>query len=61
LAVMKINLYKGESVRHVARAEWGLGKIVAVDRCGTIRVVFEGNREVSIAKGAHYLRKVILK
>jgi hypothetical protein len=59
MKVMKTNLYKGESVRHKARAEWGLGKIIAVDTCGTIRVLFEGNRELSIAKGSKYLEKVL--
>ena len=48
----------GESVRHKKRAEWGVGKIIAVDKCGTIRIVFSGEKEVSIAKGANYLTKV---
>ena len=48
-------LSKGESVRHNKRAEWGIGIIKEVDTCGTIRVLFEGYREVSIAKGAKYL------
>jgi hypothetical protein len=55
---MKAYLCKGENVKHKARAEWGIGKIVAVDRCGTIRVIFEGNRTLSIAKGANFLTKV---
>lgn len=55
---MKINLYEGENVRHKARAEWGIGKIIDVDSCGTIKVVFEGNKEVSIAQGAKFLVKV---
>jgi hypothetical protein len=50
--------YTGESVRHKKRAEWGIGIIIAVDRCGTIRVVFNGKKDVSIAKGANYLIKV---
>jgi hypothetical protein len=59
MKVTKINLYKNERVRHKARAEWGIGKIIAVDTCGTIRVMFEGNKELSIAKGSKYLEKVI--
>ncbi len=51
-------LYEGENVRHNKRSEWGVGKIVAVDKCGTIRVIFDGNKEVSIAKGSKYLTKV---
>ena len=49
---------EGENVRHNKKAEWGIGKIIAVDRCGTIRVVFEGTKDVSIAKGSNYLIKV---
>ena len=49
---------EGENVRHNKKAEWGIGKIIAVDRCGTIRVVFEGTKDVSIAKGSNYLVKV---
>jgi hypothetical protein len=51
-------LCEGENVRHKKKAEWGIGKIIAVDRCGTIRVVFEGTKDVSIAKGTNYLIKV---
>lgn len=51
-------LLKGEKVRHNNKAKWGVGKIVSVDRCGTIRVVFEGHKEVSIAKGLKYLTRV---
>ncbi len=50
-------LLKGEKVRHNKRASWGIGKIVSVDRCGTIQVIFEGDRTVSIAKGAKFLVK----
>jgi hypothetical protein len=51
-------LSEGENVRHNKKAEWGIGKIITVDRCGTIKVIFEGKREVSIAKGLKYLTKV---
>ena len=51
-------LCKGETVRHNKKSEWGIGKIVEVNRCGTIRVIFEGTKELSIAKGAKYLIKV---
>ena len=51
-------LYEGENVRHKKKAEWGIGKIITVDRCGTIRVIFEGTKDVSIAKGTNYLIKV---
>ena len=51
-------LTKGEKVRHNKKADWGIGKIVSVDRCGTIQVIFEGNKKVSIAKGAKFLVKV---
>jgi hypothetical protein len=51
-------LCEGESVRHNKKAEWGIGKIITVDRCGTIRVLFEGSKDVSIAKGSKYLFKV---
>lgn len=55
---MTAMLCKGENVRHNKKAEWGIGKIIAVDSCGTIKVVFEGTKEVSIAKGAKFLIKV---
>ncbi len=55
---MKVNLYEGETVRHKAKAEWGLGKIIDVDSCGTIKVIFEGIKEVSIAQGSKFLIKV---
>jgi transcription elongation factor GreA-like protein len=51
-------LQKGENVRHNKKAEWGVGKIISVDRCGTIQVVFEGKKRVSIAKGAKFLVKL---
>ena len=51
-------LSAGENVRHNKKADWGIGKIVKVERGGTIRVVFEGNKKVSIAKGSKYLSKI---
>lgn len=51
-------LHTGESVRHRARAEWGIGKVTSVNSCGTIGVVFEGNRILTIAKGSNFLVKV---
>lgn len=48
---------KGENVVHNKKAEWGIGKITAVDKSGTITVKFEGRTEVSIAKGAKFLKK----
>ncbi|MBU1565452.1 MAG: DUF3553 domain-containing protein [Proteobacteria bacterium] len=50
-------LHKGENVRHNKKAEWGVGEIISVHSCGTIRVVFEGNMDVSIAKGSNFLTK----
>jgi hypothetical protein len=38
---MIVNLYEGQNVRHKARAEWGIGKILEVDTCGTIKVLFK--------------------
>ena len=55
---MKLNLYEGENVRHKAKAEWGIGKIMEVNSCVTIKVIFEGNKEVSIAQGSKFLIKV---
>jgi hypothetical protein len=52
---MVVNLYEGQNVRHKARAEWGIGKILEVDTCGTIRVLFKETMQVSIAKGANFL------
>lgn len=54
-------LHTGENVRHRARPQWGVGKIVAINSCGTIRVVFEGNKNLSIAKGINFLIKVDLQ
>ena len=54
---MAVNLYEGENVRHKARAEWGIGKILKVDTCGTIKVLFKETMQVSIAKGANHLIK----
>ena len=55
-AIMEI-FSKGENVRHNKKVEWGVGKITAVDKCGTIRVKFEA-KEVSIAKGSKFLVRV---
>ncbi len=55
---MRNNLYVGENVRHRVRAKWGIGIITSINRCGTVRVVFEGNKTLSIAKGINYLIKV---
>jgi hypothetical protein len=55
---MKLNLYEGENVRHKAKAEWGIGRIIEVNSCGTIKVIFEGIKEVSIAQGSKFLVKV---
>jgi hypothetical protein len=51
-------LRAGEKVRHNKKADWGIGKIVTVERGGAIRVIFEGNKKVSIAKGSKYLTRV---
>lgn len=59
MRVMRTSLRKGESVRHKTRAEWGVGKIISVDKGGTIKVIFEGNKELWIAQGAKYLEKVM--
>jgi hypothetical protein len=56
--IMTEILSAGENVRHNKKADWGIGKIVKVEKGGTIRVVFEGNRKVSIAKGSKYLSKI---
>lgn len=55
---MKLGLQTGENVRHRARPEWGIGEITAVNTSGTIRVNFDGQSTLSIAKGAKYLVKV---
>jgi hypothetical protein len=52
---MRVNLYEGQDVRHKARSEWGIGKILEVDTCGTIKVLFKETMQVSIAKGANHL------
>lgn len=52
---MSVNLYEGQNVRHKARAEWGIGKILEVDTCGTIKVLFKQTMQVSIAKGVKHL------
>ena len=54
---MVVNLYEGQNVRHKARAEWGVGKILEVNTCGTIKVLFKETMQVSIAKGANHLIK----
>lgn len=51
-------LCKGDSIRHKKRAEWGIEKIISVDKCGTVSVVFKGKKEMFIAKGSNYLIKV---
>lgn len=51
-------LRAGEKVRHNKKAEWGIGRIITIEKGGAIRVVFEGNRKLSIAKGAKYLTKI---
>lgn len=52
------SLYEGQNVRHKARAEWGVGKILEINTCGTIRVLFKETMQVSIAKGANFLVRV---
>ncbi len=54
---MVSTLYEGQNVRHKARAEWGIGKILEIDTCGTIKVLFKDYMQVSIAKGANHLIK----
>ena len=51
-------LSTGQNVRHNNKADWGIGKIVKIEKGGTIRVVFEGDMKVSIAKGSKYLSKI---
>jgi len=51
-------LSAGQNVRHNKKADWGIGKIVKVEKGGTVRVIFEGNMNVSIARGAKYLTKI---
>lgn len=55
---MSVILHVGENVRHNKKANWGIGKVITVESCGTVRVIFEGNKNVSIAKAAKYLTKV---
>lgn len=50
-------LREGENVRHKTKADWGVGKIISIEKGGTIRVVFEGNNNVSIAQGSKFLTK----
>ncbi len=57
MVATKKNFYQGENVRHKAKADWGIGKIVLVETCGTIKVIF-GEQQVSLAQGAKYLIKV---
>ena len=58
---MMVSLYEGQNVRHKARAEWVVGKILEVDTCGTIMVLFKETMQVSIAKGANHLTHVSKK
>lgn len=55
---MIAKLVKGEKVRHNNMEDWGVGKIVTVHNCGTIRVIFEGHKEVSMPQSSKYLTKV---
>lgn len=48
----------GENVRHNKKSDWGIGKIVKIEKGGTIRVIFEGNKNLSFAKGSNHLTKV---
>lgn len=54
---MSVLLAEGENVRHNKKKDWGVGKIIKIDRCGTIKVIFEGKRQVSIAKGSKFLTR----
>ncbi len=54
---MKVNLYEGQNVRHKTRAEWGIEKVLNIDSCGKIKVLFKKTMQVSIAKGANHLTK----
>ncbi|MFT5702100.1 MAG: hypothetical protein ACI8ZB_005008 [Desulforhopalus sp.] len=51
-------LQAGENVRHNKKSDWGIGKIVKIEKGGTVRVIFEGNKNVSIAQGSKHLTKV---
>lgn len=55
---MIVNFYEGKNVRHKARAEWGIGKILEVDTCGIIKVRFKETMQVSFNKGANHLINV---
>ena len=55
---MRKTLKAGDSVRHHARDQWGIGKIISIHSCGTIKVIFEENKILSIAKGKDCLIKV---
>jgi hypothetical protein len=55
---MSATLQQGENVRHNKKADWGIGKIITINKGGTIQVAFAGNKIVSIAKGSKYLVKV---
>ncbi|NOQ46880.1 MAG: DUF3553 domain-containing protein [Desulfobulbaceae bacterium] len=56
--IMTEILHAGENVRHNKKKDWGIGKIITVEKGGTIRVIFEGNKNVSIAKGSQYLTRI---
>jgi len=56
--IMTTILHAGEKVRHNTKADWGIGKIITVEKGGAIRVIFKGNKNVSIAKGQKYLTKI---
>lgn len=51
-------LQAGENVRHNKKTEWGIGKIVKIEKGGTVRVIFEGNKSLSFAQGSKHLTKV---
>lgn len=51
-------LQVGQNVRHNNKANWGIGKVVTVETCGTVRVIFEGKKNVSIARASKYLTKI---
>jgi hypothetical protein len=57
-SIMSVLLTAGETVRHKKRKEWGVGKIVDVNRCGTIRVIFKEKGPVSIARGSDFLTRI---
>jgi hypothetical protein len=53
-----MSLSKDDKVKHKSKAEWGIGRIIAIENSGTAEVSFENFQSVKIAQATRFLLKI---